>query len=113
MMLQLNLLERSLTVDAFSNNAVDEYVLEVWGYLQMAPKIHLMKHHKRPFLNQEGLEVPLHKYEGYFEKDVIPLSVFGMLREYLQIKTPASENDGESVEDIEGVDDEVFSFSWS
>ena len=27
-------------------------------------------------LDQERLEVPLHKYEGYFEKDVIPLSVF-------------------------------------
>ena len=34
-----------------------------------------------PLLNQERLGVPLHKYDGYFEKDVIPLSVFGMLRE--------------------------------
>ena len=36
---------------------------------------------QRPLLNQERLGVPLHKYDGYFEKDVIPLSVFGMLRE--------------------------------
>ena len=25
--------------------------------------------------------MPLHKYDGYFEKDVIPMSAFGMLRE--------------------------------
>ena len=60
--------------------------------------------------NPERLGVSLHQYDGYFEKrcDPVVCSCGNIIE-----SDENTEDDGESVEDFDGVDDELFSFAWS